>query len=43
MHESASVFVIDETGRVAGACYKVSPKATVALVTGALMQLELGE
>jgi peroxiredoxin Q/BCP len=36
-----SAFVIDETGRIAGAFYKVSPKDTVPKVTGTLMALEL--
>jgi thioredoxin-dependent peroxiredoxin len=36
-----SAFVIDEAGRIAGAFYKVSPKDTVALVVGTLMELEL--
>ena len=36
-----SAFVIDETGRIAGAFYKVSPKDTVASVIGVLMELEL--
>jgi peroxiredoxin Q/BCP len=36
-----SAFVIDESGRIAGAFYKVSPKDTVPKVTGTLMALEL--
>ena len=36
-----SAFVIDEGGRIAGAFYKVSPKDTVAYVTGVLMELAL--
>ena len=34
-----SAFVIDEKGKIAGAFYKVSPKATVACVTSALESL----
>jgi peroxiredoxin Q/BCP len=35
-----SAFVVDEKGKIAAAFYKVSPKATVASVKGALEQLD---
>jgi peroxiredoxin len=31
-----SAFVIDEKGKLAGVFYKISPKATIAAVTGVL-------
>ena len=34
-----SAFVIDEKGKIADAFYKVSPKATIGAVTGALEKL----
>jgi peroxiredoxin len=34
-----SAFVVDPKGKIAGAFYKVSPKATVASVTTALEAL----
>jgi peroxiredoxin Q/BCP len=35
-----SAFVVDERGKIAGAFYKVSPKATVERVTEALADLD---